>query len=69
MTFQGFLKDSPTVFKDYKFLKNNDLHVKNLLWKFSTKILEIGEHSKLTLFENYYKIVAPLFGAAYAAPN
>ena len=27
-TFQGLLIDSPMIFKDYKFMKNNDLHVK-----------------------------------------
>ena len=26
-TFQGLIKDSPMVFKDYKLMKNTDLHV------------------------------------------
>ena len=30
---QGLLKDSLTVFKDYKFMKNTDLSVKILLQK------------------------------------
>ena len=32
-TFQGLLKDFPTVFKDLKLKKNTDLHVKILLLK------------------------------------
>ena len=27
-TFQGLIYDSPTVFKDYEFIKNTDLHFK-----------------------------------------
>ena len=44
-------------------MKNTDLSVKILLQKCLTEIME-----KLVL-ENWYKIVALLFGAAYAAPN
>ena len=32
-TFQGLLKDFPTVFKDLKLKKNTDLHIKILLRK------------------------------------
>ena len=56
------LKDSPTILKDYKFMKNTDLRVKVLLKKCSTEIME-----KLVLGKEF-KIVL-LFGAAYAAPN
>ena len=31
--FQGLLKDSPVLFKDYKFMKNTDVHFKILLQK------------------------------------
>ena len=44
-------------------MKNTDLSVKILLQKSFTEIME-----KLVL-ENKYKIVVPIFGAAYAAPN
>ena len=44
-------------------MKNTDLSVKILLQKCFTEIME-----KLVL-ENKYKIVVPIFGAAYAAPN
>ena len=44
-------------------MKNTDLSVKILLQKSFTVIME-----KLAL-ENKYKLVVPLFGAAYAAPN
>ena len=44
-------------------MKNTDLSGKILLQKCFTEIME-----KLVL-ENKYKIVVPLFGAAYAAPN
>ena len=44
-------------------MKNADLSVKILLQKCFTEIME-----KLVL-ENKYKIVLPIFGAAYAAPN
>ena len=44
-------------------MKNTDLNVQILLQKCLTEIME-----KLVL-ENLYKIVVPLFGAAYAAPN
>ena len=33
MTFQRLLKDIPPVFKDWKLMKNTDLHVKILLRK------------------------------------
>ena len=32
-TIHGLLKDSPTVFKEYRFMKNTDLSVKILLQK------------------------------------
>ena len=44
-------------------MKNTDLHVKILLRKCCSALL------KLTVLENWYKIVVPLFGAAYAATN
>ena len=44
-------------------MKYTGLHVQILLWKRLTKIMET------LVLENYYKIVASLFGAAYAAPN
>ena len=44
-------------------MKNTDLSVKSLLQKLKTEILEI------LVLENCYKIVVPVFGAAYAAPN
>ena len=44
-------------------MKNTDLHVKILLWKCYTALL------KNLVLENWHKIVVPLFGAAYAAPN
>ena len=37
MTFQGLLKASPAVFKDYKFMKNIDLHFKIKLCKYINK--------------------------------
>ena len=40
-----------------------DLHNKILLQKCWTALL------KILVLENTYKIVVPLFGAAYAAPN
>ena len=42
-------------------MKNADLHV--LLRKCQTAI------QKVSVLENYYKIVVPLFGGEYAAPN
>ena len=57
-TFQGFLKDYPSNFKDYRSMKNTDLQVKFQHLKGWTEIKE-----KLVL-EYQYKIVAPLFGAA-----
>ena len=62
-TFQGLLKDFPTVFKDWKLMKNTDLHIKILFLKCLTASLDIY------ILDNEYKIVVPLFGAAYAAPN
>ena len=44
-------------------MKNLDLSVKILLQKCKTEIME-----KLVP-ENEYKIVVPLFGAAFTAPN
>ena len=44
-------------------MKNIDLHIKILLRKCWTALL------KILVLENKYKIVVPLFGAAYAAPN
>ena len=44
-------------------MENTDLSVKILLQKCFIEIME-----KLVL-ENKYKIVLPIFGAAYAAPN
>ena len=40
-TFQRLLKDSPSVFKDYKIMKNTDLHIKILPPKMRKLILEI----------------------------
>ena len=56
MTFLLFLRPK-------QLYKNIDLHIKILLRKCWTALLEI------LALENNYKIVAPLFGAAYAAPN
>ena len=42
---------------------NTDLHIKILLQKCKTALL------KILVLENLYKIVVPLLGAAYAAPN
>ena len=44
-------------------MKNTDLHVKIQLQKCYSALL------KILVLENKYKIVVPLFGAAYAAPN
>ena len=44
-------------------MKNTDLNVKVLLQKCKTEIMET------LVLENQYKIVVPIFGAAYAAPN
>ena len=40
-TFQGLLIDFSTVFKDWKLMKNTDLHVKILLLKCLSPILKI----------------------------
>ena len=40
-TFQRLLKDSPSVFKDYKIMKNTDLHIKILPPKMRKLVLEI----------------------------
>ena len=50
-------------FQGLKTNENTDLHVKILFLKCSTAWL------KLSILENKYKIVVPLFGAAYPAPN
>ena len=39
MLIQRFLKESPAVFKDYKFMKNTDFHFKILLRKCLTVIM------------------------------
>ena len=44
-------------------MKNTDLHVRKLLQKCYSALL------KILVLENKYKIVVPLYGAAYAAPN
>ena len=44
-------------------MKNTDLSVKIILQKRYTEIMETR------VLENQYKIVVPIFGAAYAAPN
>ena len=44
-------------------MKNTDLHFKILLLKCWSPIL------KTLVLENQCKILVPLFGAAYAAPN
>ena len=44
-------------------MKNTDIHVKILLMKWQSLLL------KRLVLENQFKIMVPLFGAAYAAPN
>ena len=44
-------------------MKNTDRSVRILLKKCWTEIMET------LVLENWYKIVVPIFGAAYAAPN
>ena len=44
-------------------MKNTDLHVKILLLKCKSPLL------KIIVLEYQCKIMLPLFGAAYAAPN
>ena len=44
-------------------MKNTDLHFNILLQKHYSALL------KILVLENLYKIVVPLFDAAYAAPN
>ena len=44
-------------------MKNTDLHIKILLLKCYSPLL------KILVLENQCKIMVPLFGAAYAAPN
>ena len=51
------------LFKDYKIMKNVDLHNEILPQECYTEL-----DKKLAL-ENKYKIAVPLFGAANAAPN
>ena len=50
-------------FQGLKTTKNTDLHIKILLRKCWTALL------KILVLENKYKIVVPLFDAAYVAPN
>ena len=44
-------------------MKNTDLHVKIILWKCWSSLL------KILVLKNLYKIVLPLFDAAYAAQS
>ena len=44
-------------------MKNTDLHVKILFLKC------LGPLLKILVLENQFKIMMPLIGAAYAAPN
>ena len=44
-------------------MKNTDLHVQILILKCQSSLL------KILILENQCKIMVPLFGAAYAAPN
>ena len=44
-------------------MKHTDIHIEILLRKCWSPLL------KVLVLENLYKIVVPLFGAAYAAPN
>ena len=44
-------------------MKNTGLHIKILLLKCKSPLL------KILVSENQCKIMVPLFGAAYAAPN
>ena len=55
MTLQGLLKDLPAVFKDYKIMKNIDLHNEILLQQCLTEIM------KILALENRYKTAAPLY--------
>ena len=55
-------------------MKNTDLNIKILLWKYWTALLKIYVLENkykivVPLFGAKYKIGVPLFGAAYAAPN
>ena len=61
--FSRTYKDLPDFFKNYKIMKNVDLHNETLLQECYTEIIII------LAFENKYKIAVPLFGAAFAAPN
>ena len=65
---QGSYRQDCVKFKDFsktiqQLKKNTDLHVKILLLKSSSPLL------KVSVLYNKYKIVVPLFGAAYAASN
>ena len=63
---QGLFKDFERFSYCFQGLKpyiKFDLHIKILLRKCWTALL------KILVLENTYKIVVPLFGAAYAAPN
>ena len=57
---QGLFKD---FLKTFLLFSRSDLHNKILLQICWTALL------KILVLENIYKIVVPLFGAAYAAPN
>ena len=61
--FKYFLKTFLLFSRSENLYKNTDLHIKILLRKCWTALL------KILVLENTYKIVVPLFGAAYAAPN
>ena len=64
--FKDFSRTSKILsycFQGLKTTENTDLHVKILLRKCYSPLL------KILVKENKYKIVVPLFDAAYAAPN
>ena len=64
--FKDFSRTSKRLsccFKDWKLMKKTDLHVRILLLKCQSPLL------KILVLENQCKIMVPLFGAAYAAPN
>ena len=63
---QGLFKDllrQSYSFQGLKVYENPDLRVKILLQKCWLEIME------KSVLENKYKIVVPLFGVAFAAPN
>ena len=53
--FHNFLKDSPTVFKDYKLMKTIDLHIKILLRKLRLDIDKLRKKLRISA-----KTVMPL---------